>query len=112
MAALIHRVARRWCSSSRCLGARIIRETHNRSPGRFLPGAAGLLSSVGRPLTPYGRAQHTEAAGPVEVDLKRLEGEDDGRKNGQNSGTSSLNMQTKRAVTGGQPVKDHTVTRK
>lgn len=83
MAALLHRVARRWCSSSRCLGARIIQETHNRGAAGLLRGAAGLLSSTGRPLTPHGRAQHTEAAAPVEVDLKRLEGEDDGRMNGQ-----------------------------
>lgn len=83
MAALIHTVARWWCSSSRCLGARIIQETHNRGPGRLLWGAAGLLNSMGCPLTPYGRAQHTEAAGAVEVDLKRLEDEDNGRMNGQ-----------------------------
>lgn len=98
MAALIHRVAGRWCSSSRCLGARIIQETHNRGPGRLLRGATGLLSSMGRSLTPYGRAQHTEAAGPVEVDLKRLEGEDNGRMNGQKL-KAGLNTQTKRAVT-------------
>lgn len=83
MAALILRAAGRRCLSSRCLGARIIQETHNRGPARLLRGSAGLLSSVGRPPTPYGRAQHTVAAAPAEVDLKRLEGEDNGRMNGQ-----------------------------
>lgn len=79
MAALVPRLAGRWCSS----GARIIQETHGRGPGRLLRGAAGLLGSEGRPLTPFGRAQHTEAAGPVEVDLRRLEEEEDGRMTGQ-----------------------------
>lgn len=88
MAALVPRLAGRWCSSSRCLGARLLQETHNRGPGRLLRGAAGLLSSMGRPLTPHRRAQHTEAAAPVEVDLKRLQGEDDGRTDGQSVSTS------------------------
>lgn len=46
-------------------------------------GGARLLAGGGRPLTGYSRAQsrrqHTEAAAAVEVDLKRLEGKDDGR---------------------------------
>uniref|UniRef100_H3CZV1 Enoyl CoA hydratase domain containing 2 n=1 Tax=Tetraodon nigroviridis TaxID=99883 RepID=H3CZV1_TETNG len=77
MAALFYRVCGRWCSS-RCLGAGINVETRTRSPGRLLRAPAGLLSSSGRPRTLHGGAEHTEAAGPLEVDLRRLEGEDDG----------------------------------
>lgn len=82
MAALFYRVCGRWCSS-RCLGAGINVETRTRSPGRLLRAPAGLLSSSGRPRTLHGGAEHTEAAGPLEVDLRRLEGEDDGRRTGQ-----------------------------
>lgn len=80
MAAHIHRLR---VSSSRCLGTSLFRGPHGRAPGGLLRGAAGLLSGAGRPVAPPGRAQHTEAAAPVEVDLKRLEGEDDGRIKGQ-----------------------------
>lgn len=82
MAALLCRLARPRCPSRRWLGA-ILREKHGRAPPLILRDGAGLLAGGGRPLTAYSRAhsrgQHTEAAGPVEVDLKRLEGEDDGR---------------------------------
>lgn len=82
MAALLCRLARPRCSSRRWLGA-ILREKHGRAPPLMLRDGAGLLAGGGRSLTAYIRAhsrgQHTEAAGPVEVDLKRLEGEDDGR---------------------------------
>ncbi|XP_026014523.1 enoyl-CoA hydratase domain-containing protein 2, mitochondrial isoform X1 [Astatotilapia calliptera] len=70
----------------RCLlwryGALIKRETHSRTSHVIPQGGARLLAGGGRPLTGYSRAQsrrqHTEAAAAVEVDLKRLEGKDDG----------------------------------
>ncbi|TWW57677.1 enoyl-CoA hydratase domain-containing protein 2, mitochondrial [Takifugu flavidus] len=78
MAALIRGLAGRRCPSPRCLGAGLFRETLGRAPWRLLRGTAALLSGAGRTLLTSGRAQHTEAPGPVEVDLKRLEGEDNG----------------------------------
>uniref|UniRef100_A0A3Q4IFS0 Enoyl CoA hydratase domain containing 2 n=1 Tax=Neolamprologus brichardi TaxID=32507 RepID=A0A3Q4IFS0_NEOBR len=63
-------------------GAVIKRETHSRTSHVIPRGGARLLAGGGRPLTGYSRAQsrrqHTEAAAAVEVDLKRLEGKDDG----------------------------------
>ncbi|KAM9358567.1 enoyl-CoA hydratase domain-containing protein 2, mitochondrial isoform 2-T2 [Symphorus nematophorus] len=81
MTALLRRLTGPRCSSSWCLGV-ILRETHGRTLHLLPRDGARLLSGGGRPLTAYRRAhsrrQHTEAAEPVEVDLKRLEGEDDG----------------------------------
>lgn len=61
----------------------IKRETHSRTSHVIPRGGARLLAGGGRPLTGYSRVQsrrqHTEAAAAVEVDLKRLEGKDDGR---------------------------------
>lgn len=60
----------------------ILRETHRRTSQLIPREGERLLAGGGRPLTACGRAhsrrQHTEAGDPVEVDLKRLEGEDDG----------------------------------
>ncbi|XP_030288518.1 enoyl-CoA hydratase domain-containing protein 2, mitochondrial isoform X2 [Sparus aurata] len=82
MAALIRRLAgQRCCSSRRWLGV-ILRETHDRTSSVIPRVGARPLAGGGRPLTACSRAhsrwQHTEAADPVEVDVKRLEGEDDG----------------------------------
>ncbi|XP_008275689.1 enoyl-CoA hydratase domain-containing protein 2, mitochondrial [Stegastes partitus] len=70
-------------SSSWRRRAVIQRETHNnRTSFPTSRDGARLLAGGGGSLTGYRRAQsrwqHTEAGGPVEVDLKRLEGEDDG----------------------------------
>lgn len=82
MAALLYKVARCRCSSRQWLCA-ILREKHSQATRMTLRGGAGLLASGGRPPTAcnltHSRRQHTEAAAPVEVDFKRLEGEDDGR---------------------------------
>lgn len=83
MAALIRELAGRRCPSPRCLRAGLFREKLGQAPWRLLRGTAALLSGGGRTLLTSGRAQHTEAPGPVEVDLKRLEGEDNGRTKGQ-----------------------------
>ncbi|XP_070687731.1 enoyl-CoA hydratase domain-containing protein 2, mitochondrial [Pempheris klunzingeri] len=60
----------------------ILRETHNRTSRLIHRDGARLLAGAGRPPTVHSHAlsrwQHTEAADPVEVHLKRLEGEDDG----------------------------------
>lgn len=60
----------------------INREMQSRTSHVIPREGARLPASDGRPLTVDSRAQsrkqHTEAASPVEVDLKRLEGEDDG----------------------------------
>lgn len=82
MAALLYKLARPRCSSRQWLRA-ILRDHHDRATRMTLRDGAGLPTRGGRPATPYSpansRRQHTEAAAPVEVDLKRLEGEDDGR---------------------------------
>ncbi|XP_059196943.1 LOW QUALITY PROTEIN: enoyl-CoA hydratase domain-containing protein 2, mitochondrial [Centropristis striata] len=82
MAALLRRLAGPRCSARRWLGV-ILQKTHGQTSPRSPPDGPRLLAGCGRPLTAYSRAhsrrqQHTEAAGPLEVDLKRLEGEDDG----------------------------------
>lgn len=82
MAALLRRLAGSRCSVRRYLGA-ILREKHDRAPGLTPRDRGRLAAGDGRPLTAYGgplsRRLHTEAAAPVEVDLKRLDGEDEGR---------------------------------
>ncbi|XP_070764556.1 enoyl-CoA hydratase domain-containing protein 2, mitochondrial [Enoplosus armatus] len=81
MTTLLRRLGGPRCSSRRWLGL-ILRETHGRTSHLIHGDGARLLADGGRPLTAYSRAQirrqHTEAVDPVEVDLKRLEGEDDG----------------------------------
>ncbi|KAI3368937.1 hypothetical protein L3Q82_025911 [Scortum barcoo] len=81
MTTLLRRLAGPRCSSRRWLGA-ILRETHGQAPHPIPRGGARLAAGGGRPLTGHAhaqsRGQHTEAADPVEVDLRRLEGEDDG----------------------------------
>ncbi|XP_044056794.1 enoyl-CoA hydratase domain-containing protein 2, mitochondrial [Siniperca chuatsi] len=81
MTTLLRRLSGPRCSSRRWLGV-ILLDTHGRT-SRLIPrDGARLLAGGGRSLTVYSRThsrgQHTEAAEPVEVDLKRLEGEDDG----------------------------------
>lgn len=82
MTALLCRQAGPRCSSWRCLGA-VLRGTHTRASLLHYRDGARTLAGGSRPLTGHSRAhsrwQHTEAAEPVEVDLKRLEGGDDGR---------------------------------
>ncbi|XP_029285141.1 enoyl-CoA hydratase domain-containing protein 2, mitochondrial [Cottoperca gobio] len=60
----------------------ILRETHGRSSHLIPRDGSRLLAGGGRPLTaysrPHSRRQHTKAADPPEVVLKRLEGEDNG----------------------------------
>lgn len=68
MAALLRRLAEPRRSSTLWLAAIIPAETHGRAPR--LDPRDGLAHS---------RGQHTEAAAPAEVDLKRLDGDDDGR---------------------------------
>ncbi|XP_074492030.1 enoyl-CoA hydratase domain-containing protein 2, mitochondrial [Sebastes fasciatus] len=81
MSTLLRRLAGSRCSSSRWLGV-IQRETHSRTSSLIQRDGPRLLAGGGRPLTACSRAQsrwqHTEAGGPVEVDMKRLEGEDNG----------------------------------
>ncbi|XP_051233896.1 enoyl-CoA hydratase domain-containing protein 2, mitochondrial [Dicentrarchus labrax] len=81
MSALFRRLAGPRCSPRRWLGV-IMREKHGRNTCLVHRDGARLLAGGGCPLTANSRAhsrrQHTEAEGPVEVDLKRLEGEDDG----------------------------------
>ncbi|XP_036971322.1 enoyl-CoA hydratase domain-containing protein 2, mitochondrial [Acanthopagrus latus] len=82
MAALVRRLAgQRCCPSRRWLGV-ILRETHGRTSSAIPRVGARPLAGGARPLTACSRAhsrwQHTEAADPVEVDVKRLEGRDDG----------------------------------
>ncbi|XP_047442995.1 enoyl-CoA hydratase domain-containing protein 2, mitochondrial [Mugil cephalus] len=81
MTALLRKLAVPRSSSWRCLAV-IGRETHSRTPRLIARDGARLLAGGEGPLAGYSRAlsrgQHTDAAGPVEVDLKRLEGKDDG----------------------------------
>lgn len=81
MTAVLRRLAGPRCSLRLWLGVSP-RETHGRTSRLTPREGSRLLAGGGRPLTAYNRAhirgQHTEAADPVEVDLKRLEGEDDG----------------------------------
>lgn len=55
----------------------ILRETHGRTSQLVSGEGARLLAGGGR-RSPHSRGEHTGAAEPVEVDLKRLEGKDDG----------------------------------
>ncbi|KAK2907653.1 enoyl-CoA hydratase domain-containing protein 2, mitochondrial [Channa argus] len=68
-------------SSWRCLGF-ILRGTHCRTSREIYRGRARLPARSGHTLSPestaHSRKLHTEAADTVEVDLKRLEGEDEG----------------------------------
>ncbi|XP_028259208.1 enoyl-CoA hydratase domain-containing protein 2, mitochondrial [Parambassis ranga] len=81
MTTLFRRLTGPRCSLWRCM-ALIQGKTHSRTSDVNFREAAQLLAGGGRPLTGYSRAQyrrqHAEAVEPVEVDLKRLEGEDDG----------------------------------
>ncbi|GAA6222363.1 enoyl-CoA hydratase domain-containing protein 2, mitochondrial [Lates japonicus] len=81
MTTLLCRLAGPRCSSWRCLGA-VLRGTHSRAYLLIHRDGARTLAGGSRPLTGHSRAhsrwQHTEAAEPVEVDLKRLAGGDDG----------------------------------
>ncbi|XP_038572314.1 enoyl-CoA hydratase domain-containing protein 2, mitochondrial isoform X2 [Micropterus salmoides] len=81
MTTLLRRLAGPRCSSMRWL-SEIQRETHGR-PSHLIPrDGARPLAGGGGPLTVWSRAHsrglHTEAAEQVEVDLKPLEGVDDG----------------------------------
>lgn len=82
MAVLLRKLAGPRSSSRWWLGA-ILRKTH--VPATYLKTCDGarLTPGAGRPMAAcsraHSRAQHTEAAGPAEVDLKRLEGGDDGK---------------------------------
>ncbi|XP_071343480.1 enoyl-CoA hydratase domain-containing protein 2, mitochondrial [Trachinotus anak] len=81
MTALIRSLAGARCSSWRCPGV-IPRGAHMRPSPLLHREGARMLAGASRPLTGHSRAhsrgQHTEAADPAEVDLKRLEGGDDG----------------------------------
>ncbi|XP_076582389.1 enoyl-CoA hydratase domain-containing protein 2, mitochondrial [Chaetodon auriga] len=81
MTALLRRLPGSKCCLRRWLGA-ILPETHDRTSHLLPRDGARPLAGGGSPLTACSRAhsrgQHTEAADPAEVDLKRLEGEDDG----------------------------------
>ncbi|XP_033476591.1 enoyl-CoA hydratase domain-containing protein 2, mitochondrial isoform X2 [Epinephelus lanceolatus] len=81
MTTLLRRLAGPRCSPRRWLGL-ILRETQGR-PSALVPrDGSRPLAGGSRPLTAHSgaqsRGQHTQAADPVEVDLKRLEGEADG----------------------------------
>lgn len=71
----------RW-PSLRCLGV-ILRGTQSAASRHTDRDGARLLAGGSRLLTAHSRAhsrrQHAEAANAVEVDLKRLDGEYDGR---------------------------------
>ncbi|XP_039984115.1 enoyl-CoA hydratase domain-containing protein 2, mitochondrial [Xiphias gladius] len=75
MTTLLRRLAGPRSSSWRCLGA-ALRGAHGSASHLIHRGGARVLAGGGRPLA--GRRQHTAAADPLEVDLKRLEGGDDG----------------------------------
>lgn len=82
MAALLRRLPGFTASSSRCLVA-IIRAKPDNSPG-LIPRDRGALQAAERlPVAACSHTQsrwlHAEAPLPVEVDLKRLDGEDQGR---------------------------------
>lgn len=68
---LLRRVTGQSCS--------LWRRQDSRTPGGILRDGARLLAGDRRSLPGYSRGQHTEAAAePVEVDLKRLEGQHQG----------------------------------
>lgn len=78
---------RRLAGSTRWL-CTTLRESCGRDPRRILRDALGPLAGGARPLTAFScahtRGQHTDERGPVEVDLKRLEGDDDGKEEASN----------------------------
>ncbi|KAA8589282.1 hypothetical protein FQN60_012647 [Etheostoma spectabile] len=78
MATLLRRLPGPMCSPRRWQGV-ILQETRGGTSHRVPRNGRGLLPGGGRPLTAYSRGQHT-APGPetLEVDIKRLEGEDNG----------------------------------
>ncbi|XP_034386149.1 enoyl-CoA hydratase domain-containing protein 2, mitochondrial [Cyclopterus lumpus] len=80
MATLLRRLAGLRCSPRPWTGV-ILREAHGRTSALTPRAAWPPLAGDGRPLTAGRRAlcrgQHTEAE-PVQVDVKRLEGDDDG----------------------------------
>ncbi|XP_071751733.2 enoyl-CoA hydratase domain-containing protein 2, mitochondrial [Centroberyx gerrardi] len=77
----LRRLAGPRCPSWRGLGV-ILLDSHGATPGLIPRVGVTQLPGGGRPLTGYTRThtrrQHTEATDPVEVDLKRLDGEDAG----------------------------------
>ncbi|XP_034737058.1 enoyl-CoA hydratase domain-containing protein 2, mitochondrial isoform X2 [Etheostoma cragini] len=78
MATLLRRLAGPMCSSRRWLGV-IRQETQGGTSHRVPRNEPGLLPGGGRPLTAHSRRQHTVAGpGTLEVEIKRLEGEDTG----------------------------------
>ncbi|KAM7410272.1 hypothetical protein PAMA_001625 [Pampus argenteus] len=81
MTALLRRLAVPRCSLWRWPGV-ILQDKHGPTPHPNPRDEARLLPGQGRSLTGYSRAHscqlHTEAAAAAEVDLKRLDGEDDG----------------------------------
>lgn len=95
MTTLLRSLAGPRCSSWRCLGV-ILRGTHSRTSSGINREGARLRAGGGHSLAAFSRALsrtlHAEAAAPVEVDLKRLEGEDDGR--GTLQSTSVLHIHT------------------
>ncbi|XP_053177955.1 enoyl-CoA hydratase domain-containing protein 2, mitochondrial [Scomber japonicus] len=81
MTTLIRRLARPGSSPWRWLGVNL-QDTHRQTLHLTPRDEARLLAGGGRSLAgcsySQSRKQHTEAAAAVEVDLKRLDGEDDG----------------------------------
>ncbi|KAM8874317.1 enoyl-CoA hydratase domain-containing protein 2, mitochondrial isoform 4-T5 [Spinachia spinachia] len=81
MATLLRRLAAPSCSS-RPWTQVILRDTHGRASALIPRGVAPLGTGEGVPLPACGRApsrrQHAQATPPLEVDVRRLEGEDDG----------------------------------
>ncbi|XP_034085675.1 enoyl-CoA hydratase domain-containing protein 2, mitochondrial [Gymnodraco acuticeps] len=81
MATLLRRLAMPGCSSRRCLGV-FLREMHSRTSPLNPRERPRLLAGGSLPLTAYSsthsRWQHRKAADPPEVELHRLEGEDNG----------------------------------
>lgn len=77
MTTLLRRLSGSMCSLWRSRAV-----THNRTSHLIPRDVAWLLPTCSGSLTGYSRAQsrwqHTQPGGPVEVDLKRLEGEDNG----------------------------------
>ncbi|XP_054458775.1 enoyl-CoA hydratase domain-containing protein 2, mitochondrial [Anoplopoma fimbria] len=81
MAALLHRLAGPRCSPRRWMGV-ILRQTHSRTSALTPRGGGLQLAGHGRSVAAYcgaqSRGQHTEVVEKVQVDVKRLEGEDNG----------------------------------
>ncbi|XP_060933791.1 enoyl-CoA hydratase domain-containing protein 2, mitochondrial [Limanda limanda] len=81
MTTLLRRVPGPGGPSWRCLAA-VLRGTHIRTARLIQRDGARMLAGVRLPLAGHSGAprrwQHTEAAGPAEVDVRRLEEGDDG----------------------------------